>query len=1096
MDYKLFSPPSPNSSPLAPPPLGQGGRTNPAQSRLPGPFTQGRPRTGAPHLPLNRLKEPVKAPQPSPPVGKYPKRLPGGDTGCSYSYRPYPQRDPVDRDRQVDRAKADRNARPRPIDRPSDRPMQTSNTVNYRNYGAGEPQYNNFESQDYQDTDFRAPLEDHQPYDRKDEFGTMFDPNCDKHQRFEQGFEKPSDLMQTTPRPYSGDWENYQQQDSYQYNIEENNQGANWQNYDNYDSYGNENYEEERPKRTTNIRNDFGQPYNPPGNHLANYNYNNNYDNYYENDNYNANNGNYGQNNGGQYGTNYGQANQDYNNENYNSYNRQNGRNRQWNNFGGTKKHPNLKGDFLNGSAPFENPPRAQGTNFAGTYNYSNKPQQIGHFGAKQTGKTHFKYQIHHVTSAHVPQKNGASILVSAKYEPYMMNHPAKNMMEDLSQFSKSERSIQYGGSNYRKKNNREELNSRAVTSLRTIPIDKKASIRARSFDELIKLPERKAKPSRTDYKSELAIPSFKQKNYLKSKVSGQVIPRYIKKEALDPYQQLSTIEYALQNSVSKPSGTVLIKPVMAPSRQNPQKTVSPVNPKNVPYNKEEVIAKFLKLRNQGWIDETQGHLFFKYDEELQQEIQYIRFDLLETPQKLNNDHIISVKQDSSPQDSTPKEFDRTYQHGRIKIRFSEAGFNKLNGLTNQTTNPSTYLTNQNHNQAQGPGPVTITGPPFPTISPPYLNSLPSNPQPNANNLPNLLPPCEPSLLQQARHKTLTGKLQRNIKKMNDEEKVAVFKALKPALSELIMDQYGKYVIVLLMKTGIVSIIDTLIAYFNKLFDNIVTHSHGCLFCQSLIEFKYKDVRLKRFMKQIDDNIYRLINDEYGVQVVLTYVTQVPQAELSDMVKFFKKEYKLCVGRPIVCKILAKVFTKASDVERLELELLLKHLIFQLFEASSGKELVESFITKADPKNLQPFLQRVLEQLPDFLGSEEHEYFFTRMAELKRLSFVDQVLSSIFVAEKAPASQIVNLLNHPTASQTFLSFFTLASIEVKQGMRQSVSKLKQEEPSKLGPVGQKVLSLCDIYFSSEDTPPQAVSQPVLANHLVKHSPITALSKPN
>lgn len=48
----------------------------------------------------------------------------------------------------------------------------------------------------------------------------------------------------------------------------------------------------------------------------------------------------------------------------------------------------------------------------------------------------------------------------------------------------------------------------------------------------------------------------------------------------------------------------------------------------------------------------------------------------------------------------------------------------------------------------------------------------------------------------------MTGRLQKVIKNQTDEEKLRTFKALKLDLEELIYDQYGKYVIILLLKTS------------------------------------------------------------------------------------------------------------------------------------------------------------------------------------------------------------------------------------------------------------------------------------------------------
>lgn len=106
----------------------------------------------------------------------------------------------------------------------------------------------------------------------------------------------------------------------------------------------------------------------------------------------------------------------------------------------------------------------------------------------------------------------------------------------------------------------------------------------------------------------------------------------------------------------------------------------------------------------------------------------------------------------------------------------------------------------------------------------------------------------------------------------------------------------------------------------------------------------------------------------------------------------------MCLGNPTACKIFAKVFAKVLDVERLEIELHLKHIMPAVFESNEGKDLVEVFLTKADPQNLGPLKKKVFDNLTAYLRDEHFEYFFSKVCELKRADIVDEIIAKIFLA--------------------------------------------------------------------------------------------------
>lgn len=67
------------------------------------------------------------------------------------------------------------------------------------------------------------------------------------------------------------------------------------------------------------------------------------------------------------------------------------------------------------------------------------------------------------------------------------------------------------------------------------------------------------------------------------------------------------------------------------------------------------------------------------------------------------------------------------------------------------------------------------------------------------NNGDNLGLEDEEPLLEQCKHKKLTGKLQRKLREMNDNERLEVFKILKSDFLDICCDPYGKYVATLFL---------------------------------------------------------------------------------------------------------------------------------------------------------------------------------------------------------------------------------------------------------------------------------------------------------
>lgn len=446
-------------------------------------------------------------------------------------------------------------------------------------------------------------------------------------------------------------------------------------------------------------------------------------------------------------------------------------------------------------------------------------------------------------------------------------------------------------------------------------------------------------------------------------------------------------------------------------------------------YNKEELVATLRELIRSRKFDPSKVQIFDKFDDELKKVVKYVKINVAEITEF--NDYFISVK---------PENAQRPGKENHVKKE-------PLPEEQKKITVPVTK-----NRQAVGEGV-------------PRQNKTSYGQQPGRPGVDDLLE-GQLSVLEQAMHKTMTGKLQRNIKKMSDDEKVVLFKQLKGNLDELATDQYGRYVLALFIKTNLTAIVDALIAYFDKRIMDIIKHKDGLLFSQSLIDLKFKDVRLRRSLKRIDGSLAELMADQHASLVVLIYANQLPSSDMEDFVEYCKKEYRVCLGNPTACKVFAKVFGKVSDVDRLEIELNLKTIIPQIFDGGYGKELVEVFFTKADAQNQQPLMKTLFDNLSRYLTDDDFDYFFSKIIDLKKADLIDTLMTKLFESDTLSDKQMVDLINNETGYRTILSFFTLASLAAKGLMRDRLARLRQAHGEAFNGYGKKVLTLCDNYFSA------------------------------
>lgn len=249
-------------------------------------------------------------------------------------------------------------------------------------------------------------------------------------------------------------------------------------------------------------------------------------------------------------------------------------------------------------------------------------------------------------------------------------------------------------------------------------------------------------------------------------------------------------------------------------------------------YNKEEMIANFRSLLEIGGVDPKKHEVFDKFDIELGKIVKYVRLEILPTA---NNDHFISVKpevlpyKDNQNQDMNKRKFvsndlgqqqptkpnynnSQQMQGGKKAAKAANTFYtNPINGTggaipTQHCHNGDVFYSNIDSKLVLGGEASKKPGLTVPNSQGERLNTLAHG---QTQKLPviqadNDLPVLDKSMSipEQAMHKTMTGKLQRYIKKLSDDEKVAVFKQLKSSMQELLVDQYGRYVMVLFLKTS------------------------------------------------------------------------------------------------------------------------------------------------------------------------------------------------------------------------------------------------------------------------------------------------------
>ena len=352
--------------------------------------------------------------------------------------------------------------------------------------------------------------------------------------------------------------------------------------------------------------------------------------------------------------------------------------------------------------------------------------------------------------------------------DPSPLPHSAsKNLLKEISAFSKSDRSIQVKKPKNMSKQKDEQLSN--------VSIDVESSKKGAALSEEKKLVKTKSHDDlKASVVSGLKIDYSALKKSTTNKAESKSNSKTIEKlpSNLDPDSSTkklqeqaheSSAHQRTANNKQKQSNAVIgakvdNKKLKKDDESKLQKPAAAADKKKkAAHNREELIITVVNLINAQRIA-LQDVTLFKKIEDDDSQVDYVRIQV--PAEQTYNDHFISYKPNVLPShamNSNPKKTE---------------GFKQTRNYEGNYQDPRNYEA--------------------------YKFQQPAA----ADNYHQDVEGAMPSLVEQAMHKTLTGKLQRHIKKLNDEEKVSVFKQLKAHLPELLLDQYGRYVIVLLLKSS------------------------------------------------------------------------------------------------------------------------------------------------------------------------------------------------------------------------------------------------------------------------------------------------------
>lgn len=420
-----------------------------------------------------------------------------------------------------------------------------------------------------------------------------------------------------------------------------------------------------------------------------------------------------------------------------------------------------------------------------------------------------------------------------------------KNLIPNISTFSRTERSV---SSDNKRKHSKGNLSiddkNKSLTSIEydgskrhTAKKPTKELLKTSSYDDLkefiasgkkIDATILKRSGVRTDKRSGIATATEKVSggsNALTSKVNNMIAanvqtskPKFAEKKTsqkkelegekkqqqaivLDKNRKVARLEEKNTQVISMPAGQE------DDLMENQLKVNDPyyIQETNVPeYNRAVLQAQLTAILALGPISEDNIEEFDKFDSELGRIIKYVR---IYYDGELNNDYFISVKPEPPAKLNAQEGNTRQKGHtGAIKAQqYAMPGLGMSEGMQAPARiqgSKRPLHTEFNNMIVQDQYGIDNT------IWPPAQIKPHGNLQPQGQAGPihehNAVdkPDKSMSVVKQAMNKTLTGKLQRHIRKLPDEEKITIFKQLKGSLAELLVDQYARYVIVLFLKTS------------------------------------------------------------------------------------------------------------------------------------------------------------------------------------------------------------------------------------------------------------------------------------------------------
>lgn len=207
--------------------------------------------------------------------------------------------------------------------------------------------------------------------------------------------------------------------------------------------------------------------------------------------------------------------------------------------------------------------------------------------------------------------------------------------------------------------------------------------------------------------------------------------------------------------------------------------------------------------------------------------------------------------------------------------------------------------------------------------------------------------------------KDISSKFQVYLKYAEEEDLMVVFEKMKTCLYELSFDQYGNYIVQIMIERSEV-ISDFLIEnYCLQFFDEMLENQFSSRVLQKTLSSKNEKVK-ELSMKKLKRNFYFFIKELSSVIFVTKLINEIDDENEFYFIENILKETNggIIVKFPNVLRILVSIFSKFSDNILKRMFKILKKFIWNLLNDKFGNYILQKIIEK----NLDPFKEIIEEK--------------------------------------------------------------------------------------------------------------------------------------